>query len=425
MPLHRRHLLRLAGAAGALPPALPGSPPPAKTILLRSGWDTVNIGDIGHTPGTLRILERHLPDARILVWLARTDDRVTAMLRRRFPQVEFLTGSFATAQAPMTPSLAAAFAQADVVIQNSGMMADSRLFAVCREMGKRYGLYGQSYFEDFPARPGNLELLSAASFIYCRDTVTLSTLRKAGVRSPVLDFGPDGCFGVDVRDEAPALDFMRRHGLAERRFLTIELRTNTPKNPNVITNAPLDPMGQVGVPTAADRAADERRAAVYRDVMAAWIRKTGMKILIAPEVEKEIGHNRRLLYDPLPADLKPYVVNCERFWNLDEAASVFARARIVLCHEPHSPIIAMANGTPILHTYSIEHGPKAFMFRDIGVPEWLLDMDAAPAAGMAAALFDIHDRYGEALLKVRRAMNVVEDKWASSTSVIRRLLDSA
>ena len=32
-----------------------------KTILLQSAWVTVNIGDIGHTLGTLRVIEEHLP----------------------------------------------------------------------------------------------------------------------------------------------------------------------------------------------------------------------------------------------------------------------------------------------------------------------------------------------------------------------------
>jgi hypothetical protein len=38
-------------------------------ILLKTGWDTVNIGDIGHTPGTLRVLEDKLPDARVIAWI--------------------------------------------------------------------------------------------------------------------------------------------------------------------------------------------------------------------------------------------------------------------------------------------------------------------------------------------------------------------
>lgn len=39
-------------------------------IVLRSSWNDNNIGDIGHTPGTLRILETHLPEAEIMLWHA-------------------------------------------------------------------------------------------------------------------------------------------------------------------------------------------------------------------------------------------------------------------------------------------------------------------------------------------------------------------
>jgi polysaccharide pyruvyl transferase WcaK-like protein len=157
--------------------------------------------------------------------------------------------------------------------------------------------------------------------------------------------------------------------------------------------------------------------------MQQWIRKTGLKILIAPEVEKEIGHNKRLIFDPLPDDIKKHVINCDTFWNSDEATSVFARARIVFCHEPHSPIMAMGVGTPIVHTFSVEHGPKAWMFADLGLPEWLMDFEQSTANQMLAALLDIHEHYDEALLKVRKAMNLVESKWASTTQVIRGLLE--
>src|SRR6188768_2735202 len=58
-----------------------GAPEKPKTILLQSAWDTVNIGDIGHTPGTLRVIEEHLPEVQVILWAMKLDDRVTAMLK--------------------------------------------------------------------------------------------------------------------------------------------------------------------------------------------------------------------------------------------------------------------------------------------------------------------------------------------------------
>ena len=40
----------------------------APKILLRSSWQTVNIGDIGHTPGVLHLLEQHVPQAQVRLW---------------------------------------------------------------------------------------------------------------------------------------------------------------------------------------------------------------------------------------------------------------------------------------------------------------------------------------------------------------------
>ena len=59
---------------------------PVKRILLYSGWATHNIGDVGHTPGTLRYLTQHLPGVHLTCWLRKSNPAVLAMLTKRFPQ---------------------------------------------------------------------------------------------------------------------------------------------------------------------------------------------------------------------------------------------------------------------------------------------------------------------------------------------------
>jgi len=39
-----------------------------------SSWQTVNIGDIAHTPGVLALLEKHLPHAEIRLWPSKVDE---------------------------------------------------------------------------------------------------------------------------------------------------------------------------------------------------------------------------------------------------------------------------------------------------------------------------------------------------------------
>ncbi len=416
----RRHFIASVTAAlGGSVFAADGRP---KTIVLQSAWAVHNIGDIGHTPGTLRVLEEHLPEVRIVLWAMKLDERVEAMLRARFPKVTILQGS-PSKNDEAGLKLQQAIKGCDLFIRNSGMGQDTSFMKFCKENGKPYGLFGQSYFPDMVTGEGaeeRIALLNGASFIYTRETKTLGILKDAGVKPPVLEFGPDGCFGIDVRDDERGLATMQKLGLEERKFITIQLRTHTPSHPGVDDKRPqkLNPLH----PTPRMIADDERRAAKYCDLITRWVKKTGHKVLIAPEVHKEMEHNKRFIYDKLPADIQKHVVNLEYFWNADEAASVFARAHTVVCHEPHSPIIALANGTPIIHTYSEFHSPKCWMFKDIGLPEWLLEMDETPVEKMAETLFAIDADYPAAQAKVQKAMAYVHECFGNSMQHVKGIL---
>jgi polysaccharide pyruvyl transferase WcaK-like protein len=416
----RRHFIAsITAAIGGSLFAANGRP---KTILLQSAWDTVNIGDIGHTPGTLRVIEDHLPEVRVVLWAMKLDERVTAMLKTRFPKLEILQGSL-TGKGEKDEALRQAIKSCDLFIRNSGMGQDISFMQFCQKAGKPYGLFGQSYFTTMVEGKGaeeRIALLNAASFIYTRETKSLSILKSAGIKTPVLEFGPDGCLGIDVRDDVRGLATMKKLGLEDRKFITLELRTNTAKLPGVDDNRTpkLNPLH----PTPEQIADDERRAAKYRELVTLWVKKTGHKVLIAPEVKKEMEHNKRLIHDPLPPEIQQHVVNLEYFWNADEAASIFARAHTVVCHEPHSPIIALANGTPIVHTYSEFHSPKCWMFKDIGLGEWLLEMDETPADKMAETLFAIDADYPAAQAKVKKAMAYVNECFGKSMQQVKSVL---
>jgi polysaccharide pyruvyl transferase WcaK-like protein len=419
MPTRRHFISSVTAALGGSLFAANGQP---KTIVLHSAWDTVNIGDIGHTPGTLRVIEEHLPQVKIVLWAAKLDERVTAMLKTRFPKVKILQGNLFK-DGEKDRQLQEAVKNADLFIRNSGMGQDISFMQFCSKLGKPYGLFGQSYFPSMVEGQGaeeRIALLNGASFIYTRETKTLNILKSHGIKTPVLEFGPDGCFGIDVRDDERGLATMKKLGLEDRKFITLQLRTNTAKLPGVDdTRTPkLNPLH----PSPEQIADDERRAAKYRELVTMWVQKTGYKVLIAPEVKKEMEHNKRLIHDPLPEDIRSHVVNLEYFWNADEAASVFARAHTIVCHEPHSPIIALANGTPIIHTYSEFHSPKCWMFKDIGLPEWLLEMDETPVEKMADTLFAINDDYAGALAKVKKAMDYVHSCFASSMKHVKSVI---
>ncbi len=63
-----------------------------------------------------------------------------------------------------------------------------------------------------------------------------------------------------------------------------------------------------------------------REVIIYWVRKTGLKVLLAPEAEREIMQAKEMIYEKLPADVKANVVHKAEWWNMDQAI------RLIKCH---------------------------------------------------------------------------------------------
>ena len=388
-----------------------------KNILLSSGWATHNIGDIGHTPGTLRYLNQNIPEAKVVLLLRSYNDAVISMIKTRFPQVSIIK-----AGADHLFALKKAFEEADMFIQNSGMKFN-RFWSPPVEIIKQsiaanvpFCLYGQSFDGFEKEKEAEMrDLLSSASQIYCRENDSFYYLRKIGVQPNVLEFGPDGCFGIDVKDEEKAEAYLYDHGLKPKEYITVTIRTNTPANGHSNVLNPKEP-------TELEKRQDQFWAGKLLELIENWVKETGLKVLLTPEVDKEIPHAKRLLFEKLPSEIRKYVIHRSTFWNVDEAASIYSRAHTVVSMEPHSCIIALANGTPALHLFSLKHGVKAWMFRDIGLPEWLHNIDTDPASQFSQSLMQIYQNYTRAEEKVNRAMNFVHNRSVEMMSTIRKAL---
>src|SRR5690348_5643567 len=132
--MNRRTFIHTSLAAALAPSLLAAGKRPPR-IVLRSSWQTVNIGDIGHTPGVLTLLEKYLPQAEVRLWPSKVDNGVDAMLRRRFPKVPILEGAQA---------IKAAFAECDFLLHGSGasFVAEKDVAEWHKETGKPFGIYG-------------------------------------------------------------------------------------------------------------------------------------------------------------------------------------------------------------------------------------------------------------------------------------------
>ncbi len=62
------------------------------------------------------------------------------------------------------------------------------------------------------------------------------------------------------------------------------------------------------------------------------------------------------------------------------------------------------------------------MFRDIGLPEWLFEIDQSPATDWTRQLLNVHRDYPAAKAKVQQAMQFVAQRQADTMRTVRRAI---
>jgi polysaccharide pyruvyl transferase WcaK-like protein len=344
-----------------------------RRILLRSSWQTVNIGDIAHTPGVLAILEQHLPDADIFLWPSNVNNGVSELLRTRFPRLQIVQGGEA---------LKRAFESCDFLLHGSGpsLVAERDVVRWRAETKKPYGVYGitLSRTESSATKPtavdtfaNTIDVLSGAEFVFFRDSVSLKLAKIRGCTCPVMEFGPDGAFATDLRDADKATAFLQSHGLEQGKFLCCIPRLRyTP-----YWTIPEKKRTRDEVKHARNESMKEHDHAPHRRAIIDVVQQTDLKVLICPEDRTQMAIGKEMLFDPLPADVKARVVWRPNYWLAGEAISTYCHSAGLFGNEMHSPIMCIGNGVPAIVCRWAEQTSKGFMWRDIGLDDWLFDFD--------------------------------------------------
>lgn len=439
----RQFILRSAtvAAATALPASLFAAARKegrAPRILWRGSWQSVNIGDIGHTPGAFNLIEQHFPEAEIILWPGTLGHGSREFLLKAFPRVRIAAAEDGSAPVlgadgrPTSPQLVKAWEDADIMIHGSGsgFGARAHLAAWHRATGKPYGVFGTSvdpisgFGEGRDPEGGTLAsigeriqklprthldeetrwIIDHAAFMFTRETLSRDYLRLQGVRTPILEFGPDSQFGMHLRDDARGDAYRQANRLETGKFICVIPRLRyTPyyqiRNvPRVETDHAKD---------AINARTTEQDHAKLRDMIVAYVRHTGNRVMACAEMTYQIPMAKEVLVDPLPADVKKNVVWRDTFWLPDEAASIYSKAQAVISVECHSPIIALAHGTPAFYVRQPTDTCKGQMYRDIGVNDWFFEVDETNGDQLWSRLEAIHRDPAGARDKVTAAMSRV------------------
>ncbi|MES2692932.1 MAG: polysaccharide pyruvyl transferase family protein [Verrucomicrobiota bacterium] len=396
-------------------------------ILLREALQYENIGDSGRVPGTIRLLYDHIPGAEVTLWPWSIHERERELWTRTFPQLKIVEGDVDGKGRSANPALTEAWAKSDIFICPS---KNAKTYTQWAATGRAYGLFGAAFdpITDKRTRPsgytlaeleaeidrlppgeferkfGDRALYEKAAFIFCRDTLGLRFLQRQGLKSARLEFGPEGAFACTFRDEKRAEAWLKRNSLAKEGYICVVPRLRyTPYYR--VKNLPRSE-GDYATDALND-STTTRDHEPLREMIVAWVRATGLKVVACPEMTYQIQTAKEQLIDPLPEDVKRNVVWRDTFWSADEAASIYARARAVISVECHSPIIALANSTPTLHVRQPVDTVKAQMFRDVGVGDWLFEIEKTSGLELWERLKTIHDDLPAARKRVGEVMTRV------------------
>lgn len=442
--LSRTSTAALAG--GLLSPSLfaaaakSGRPP---RILLRSSWQSVNIGDIGHTPGALSLIEKYFPEAEVTLWPGNLGHGSRTLLTNGYPRLKIAEGSLKDGK-PSTPELAKAWEEADLYLSGSGsgFPASDQAVSFKKATGKPVGVFGVStdpisgFGGDRDPEGGTLVsireralklppthlpenlryIMDRADFFFCRDTISRDYLKSQGVKAPIVEFGPDAQLGMHLRDDEKGFAYLKANQLEQGKFICVIPRLRyTPyyqirNTPRVATDHIKD---------AINERTTETDHAKLREMIVSYIRATNNKVMCCAEMTYQVQMAKDVLVDPLPEDVKKNVVWRDTYWLPDEAASIYSKAQAVISVECHSPLIALHVGTPTFYVRQPTDTCKGQMYRDIGANDWFFEVDETSGPQLWSRLEAIHKDPAAAKAKVKSIMAGVEQRQRRMVDAVR------
>lgn len=419
--MKRRKFIRntglLAGILAASHFSLAKSANP--TFLIVSGWQTVNIGDIAHTPGMLSLIYRFFPEAKCILWPKDINLPVEKMLMQNFPDLEILYFDPESTDSTEIDQFNRTVELSDMLIHSSGpgLIGINHLARWRERTDKPFGVIGITLGSlDDPQR----EILKDAAFIFTRETSSLQILEKENFQNVITGFAPDSTFAMNLSDESSSGEFMDLHGLKEKEFICVIPRLRYTPYHLIHPDIGWSDEKIRNVAEINNRYQEEDHAKM-RHLISWWISETGNKVVVCPEMTYQTGIMDSLLINPLADPLKNKMVKHD-YWLPDEAASLYKKAFAVISMECHSPIMAAVNGTPCFYLRQPQDTIKGQMWYDLGLDEWVFELEETPGTELAEGLEIVYHNYPQAKEYLQAGMNQANKLYVDAFRQIQGLL---
>lgn len=385
-------------------------------ILIVSGWQSLNVGDIAHTPGILSALKAEMPDAKMTVWIWQNDstrESVAEFVKKYYPDVDCVGGDVNDDYTVDSPEVNKAMDNADMMIHGSGPMilGEPHLRAFRKRTGKPYGIFGTTIQWTTPELT---ELLQDATFIFTRETASLDSLASFGITKPVMKAIPDAVFALNMGNDVKADRWLKDNGVNEKEFICVIPRLR--KTP--YAHFASDVLKEIN---HLNDSCKEMDHAKLRDAMTKYVRATKKKVVICAEMTYQLPLFDELLYDKLPEDVKPYVLKHEYWWP-DECISFLRRAEALVSLECHSVIMALANGTPAFYIRQKEDTVKGQMYYDLGFSDWVFEIDKTDGDMIYNRLMEVHNGPEAAIDMISKNIAHAKELITDGTLTVKDLL---
>ena len=366
----------------------------------------------------MALLEKYVPEADVTLWASGDfSEEVHAMEKKRFPDLKVVKGSISRSGKASNADLQDAVESCDFLLHGSGpsFVARKDVGQFVEHYKKPFGIYGITYGG---SDQDTIDLMSSADFVFFRDSISLGKAKQDGVQSPIMEFGPDGAFACDLRDDEKAEAYLKEVGLKHGEFLCC------------ITRLRYTPYWEVKKGRKFDEKRNTRNQAMrdhdhqpIREAIARLVTETDKKVLLCPEDMTQMKVTKLNIYDQLSDDVKQRVVWRDKFWLTDQALSTYVRSAGFFGLEMHSPIMCIGNGIPAIVGRFEEQTSKGFMWQDIGLGEWLFDVDKPDqVTNYPETVVNLVRRPEHAQQMVAQAQAVVEKRQQETMEAVRRSL---
>jgi len=148
-----------------------------------------------------------------------------------------------------------------------------------------------------------------------------------------------------------------------------------------------------------------------------------MKVLICPEDQTQMKVGKEMLYDQLPEETRKKVVWRPNYWLTGEAVSVYTRSAGLFGNEMHSPIMCIGHNIPAIVCRWAEQTSKGIMWKDIGLGDWLFDMDdEGQVKRIVPTVLELAKNPAAAKAKAAKANTFVRQRQAAAMAQLRESL---